>query len=252
MERLMSRWSTRAQNESNCTTLCSVSGTCSPPKYSRRSVDDRSQDESHCSPVAPSCLVSGTVSLLNDLRVHVICGVLPIVEMATSNIDPPLVSKKTPMPPNTLPLPDGTYERSSFFGHNSPVYTCSAGLSTFADDFKRAKANFTHVVDRMLSLDCSCGVGNSSLGTGSQENGVLQEGCLRLPVMELADDSELESFADGLFDGSVDGAVTSAVPRAAATNTTVVVCRWSTRRRWTCDVSSRVQTLEMTTRHSIQ
>ena len=98
------------------------------------------------------------------------------------------------MPPNTLSLPDGTLERSLFLGHSSPVYTCSHGLS----------------------LDGSCGVRNSSLGTGSHGYGLAQERCLRLPVVGqtgvaehfdmTADDSELKNLVDGF--GAVDGALT--------------------------------------------
>ena len=56
------------------------------------------------------------------------------------------------MLPSTRPLPDGTHQRSVCFGHNSPVYTCSDGLS----------------------LDGSCGVGKL---------GLTHERCLRPPVV---------------------------------------------------------------------
>ena len=97
------------------------------------------------------CDDSGTFSPLKDLCVPLICGLLPAVEMATSNIGPLHVSMDTPMPPNTLPLPDGTHERSFFFGHNSPVCTSNDGLSVSVGDFSRAKANFTFVVDRLVA-----------------------------------------------------------------------------------------------------
>ena len=67
------------------------------------------QDESHHFHVAPSCLVSGTVPPLNDLRVPVICAVPLAVKMVTRNNDPPLlVSKDTPIHPSSLPSPQHT------------------------------------------------------------------------------------------------------------------------------------------------
>ena len=55
-------------------------------------------------------------------------------------------------------------------------FSATIVLSTFVDDFSRAKANFTHVVDRLLSLDGSCGVGNSTPGTGSHGHGLRRRG----------------------------------------------------------------------------
>ena len=62
---------------------------------------------------------------------------------------------------NTLPLPNGTQEKSFVFGDHSPVYICTYSFSTSEDDLRREEANFysmcssTGVFEIMNVDDCA-------------------------------------------------------------------------------------------------